>query len=509
MAEVVTSVGKVAPIYRGKWSGTDSYAVLDIVVEGVDSFIAKVGNKGVSPREDENAWGLVSKGTSITNIPQEDIELAVKKVIESYKDLSVFHAQTADKLSRPFKINGVDTDGSSDITVQAIPSNNSELVHRKGKESIAGSKTFEDEIEGKITKQSIQTFDVNDAVQDLNDIAPLKALEVGSSSITYYVGNNTLNTPTSNKYILVKRYKVSEDVVEEEIVSVMRDELSGYTRVISDVTNSGNFGSWVAYARDTDVVHTKGDEDTTGHKKFEEITAKVSHGNWFVEDLPDKVSIFEHTARDNEGGLYYASAAQSNALLDSPFSGQAFIVDTIVHSQDKDKYAILNAYTCERNEQKTARIRVENSGVISVLSSWVMIPSRSEFDATKQKIKDWDTLVQDSLDSPLLRNKMYISEKSGILNIVYGGGLVGVNNGADLVLGNTSGLKTSNPCVTGRTAIINVSSGGDTGMAVVGSVRWRPDGTLSINLNQSTSEKISGHYYEFGLAVPSAKILDI
>ena len=45
--------------YRGAWSATGTYAVLDVVTSGGSSYVAKVGSRGKAPATTAAYWGLL------------------------------------------------------------------------------------------------------------------------------------------------------------------------------------------------------------------------------------------------------------------------------------------------------------------------------------------------------------------------------------------------------------------------------------------------------------------
>lgn len=142
MAERVKDIGKVALTYKGEWVNTTQYGKLDTVyIESEKStYIALEDNKGVNPVDNPDTWGVLAKAKY--EVGQEDFEKAVTTVLTTHDNVIKGKIDNADKWATPIKINGVDVDGTKDITITAVPSNDTNIVHRTGDETVDGEKTF-------------------------------------------------------------------------------------------------------------------------------------------------------------------------------------------------------------------------------------------------------------------------------------------------------------------------------------------------------------------------------
>jgi len=150
MAERVKNIGKVALTYKGAWVNTTQYGKLDTVyIESEKStYIALEDNKGVNPVGNPNTWGVLAKAKY--EVGQDDFENAVTTVLTTHDNVIKGKIDKADKWTTPIKLNGVDLDGTKDVTITAVPSNDTNLVHNTGNETIAGDKTFTSPIIGSI-----------------------------------------------------------------------------------------------------------------------------------------------------------------------------------------------------------------------------------------------------------------------------------------------------------------------------------------------------------------------
>lgn len=92
----MASAGKVSPITRGNWSGTESYTRLDIVSSGGSSYIARKDNINV-PVSNTEFWQLLAQGgvSSADNISYDNttsgleaanVQSAIDEVVEKVED---------------------------------------------------------------------------------------------------------------------------------------------------------------------------------------------------------------------------------------------------------------------------------------------------------------------------------------------------------------------------------------------------------------------------------------
>lgn len=142
MIETSKDVGKVATTYKGSWDGRKAYSALDIVfVPDVGtSYVALVDNKNISPVDNPGTWGVFAQAPQDDS--KEEIKQVVKEVLNDDNNNIKGEVAKARSLAIPVKINDVDFDGTQNLTLTAIPSNDDSLLHVGGDENVTGVKTF-------------------------------------------------------------------------------------------------------------------------------------------------------------------------------------------------------------------------------------------------------------------------------------------------------------------------------------------------------------------------------
>ena len=157
------------------------------------------------------------------------------------------NAETAKKLQTPIKINGTNFDGTSDINVPA--SNDSDIVHKSGNETLNGNKVFTGTI---ITNNRIQGS-LATRIATFTDLATVATDMYTYQGIWWFGSGTLLNSPVSS-YVLVEVFHGSTNT-------------NGYIRVTASIsgdsyyTNVNNgLSTWNKYAKDATVVHNTGNE---------------------------------------------------------------------------------------------------------------------------------------------------------------------------------------------------------------------------------------------------------
>lgn len=147
-----------------------------------------------------------------------------------------------------------------------VPSNDAQLVHKTGTETIAGDKTFT----GKVT--SSQPIDGtlstrNATFTDFNDVAKNMVKYSGSWVIA---AQSIANSPLPNYYTakITPGFTGGTDGYIELVPFA-----SGSSKKYIAVVGSGKLSAWKSFAFDDDVVHKIGNENIAGDKTF---TGKVA-----------------------------------------------------------------------------------------------------------------------------------------------------------------------------------------------------------------------------------------
>lgn len=152
-----------------------------------------------------------------------------------------------------------------------VPSNDTQLVHKNGTETIAGDKTFT----GKFT--SSQPIDGalstrNAAFTDFNDVARNMVKYSGSWVVA---SQSIANSPLQNYYtaIITPGFTGGTDGYIELVPFA-----GGLSKKYIAVVGSGTLSAWKSFAFDDDVAHKTGNETISGDKTF---TGKVTFSGSF------------------------------------------------------------------------------------------------------------------------------------------------------------------------------------------------------------------------------------
>lgn len=93
----MASAGKVSPITRGNWSGSESYTRLDIVSSGGSSYIAKKDSVNV-PVSNTEYWQLMAQGgissadrvsydNTASGLTADNVQGAIDEVVDKVEDV--------------------------------------------------------------------------------------------------------------------------------------------------------------------------------------------------------------------------------------------------------------------------------------------------------------------------------------------------------------------------------------------------------------------------------------
>ena len=131
------------------------------------------------------------------------------------------------------------------------PSNDAQLVHKTGTETIAGDKTFTSPIIGRFKK-----YDIKDGY-DLNGY---------QSEDTFLINgaNNLVNYPANaSKLATLVVHEISNSTATQTLIDTNNDI---YTRTMGG--NPPTWSSWFKVAKSSEVVHNTGNETIAGDKTF-------------------------------------------------------------------------------------------------------------------------------------------------------------------------------------------------------------------------------------------------
>ena len=178
-------------------------------------------------------------------------------------------ATKAIALNTPRKINGANFDGTADINVLA--SNDSDIVHKSGNETVNGDKTFNGVAEfthpvvGSLKTRSATFTDFSQVANDMTGYAGFWVVEkksiIGAPDgvSNYYIVEVIPGSWSGNGIILLSSYWSSEQ--------------NYVTRV------DGGLKKWVKLSDDATVLHNYGDETAAGFKKFSGNIATTSENS--------------------------------------------------------------------------------------------------------------------------------------------------------------------------------------------------------------------------------------
>lgn len=342
MVEKIGDVGKVAPIYKGEWNVTTQYKKLDLVIISStgSTYIAKQDNVGVPPEDNSSTWGIVALASNYTTggngMTPEEVEGIVNNILQNNDNVikgSIDSAKVADKWAKPIKVNGVDVDGTSDVTITAVPSNNGNLVHQTGDESIDGNKKFEKPIEG-----SLHTKNVTSGT-DMYRYAP-------EGSGDYFVDEETaktlVNPPFGSEGFFLNVVVSSSEGVGRYINLTAINYLSAFkvTAVNFGGTSSEQVENKVKWS--SELGDVAGGENTPlnaifYHDKDHTTPANVATAKKAVDFQQGNYLALQHFARDEMSGDWFATAVLKN----QPGAEQESVYISHMDSQGRFQDAML------------------------------------------------------------------------------------------------------------------------------------------------------------------------
>lgn len=182
-----------------------------------------------------------------------------KKIIAS--DGVQGNADTATKLQTPRKINGTNFDGTADINVPA--SNDSNIVHQTGTETIAGYKTFS----GNTSFTDFTTFEKPIQGSLGVRIYPFTTISALSGKLVEYSGKWGVTTDLvtdlpQGGYAIMTVYPYLDNNSSGFLTLQYTDGSFYFCEI-----NSTNV-LWKKVAKDSEVMHLTGNETVTGDKSF-------------------------------------------------------------------------------------------------------------------------------------------------------------------------------------------------------------------------------------------------
>ena len=158
-----------------------------------------------------------------------------------------------------------------------VPSNDVQLVHKTGPETIDGDKKFTSPINGALATRAPAFTDFNDVARNMTKYSGSWA--IGLQSIA--------NSPLSNYYTATITPGFSDGA--NGYIEVVPFALGSAKKYIA-VVGSGKLSAWKLFAFDDDVVHKTGTETIAGDKKFTSnttlATTTILAGNYGLRVTP-------------------------------------------------------------------------------------------------------------------------------------------------------------------------------------------------------------------------------
>lgn len=264
MVKEVKNIGKVAIVYKDEWNKDTTYDYLDVVYVESDrtSYVSLVdGNRGNEPKTMTDEWGVLIKAQYM--VGEQDLYDVVNEILTTRDNSIKGKIDMADKWTKPIKINGVDVDGTKDVTITAMPSNDVNLVHKNGDEDIYGSKFFIEPIYG-----SLKTKELDNGT-DMYKFVPT---ESGYYFVTTETSKTLVNSPFPNSgfHLKVSASGLSNPYyVDLEATEYNTGKLLIATNSNTDYNNPVNSSTWApAGADESGLVHLEGAETITGGKTY-------------------------------------------------------------------------------------------------------------------------------------------------------------------------------------------------------------------------------------------------
>lgn len=234
-------------------------------------------------------------------------------------------ASKAIALQTPRKINGTAFDGTADINVTA--SNDSDIVHKSGNETVDGDKTF----------NGVSTFSKQIRGSFFTPVATFTDFATVASNMNTYAGQWRVGaTPVANSPVTGVTYYIVEVIPDitgtAGIIRVAQYGDSGY---YYNVVNAGKLTGWHKIAKDETVVHNTGNETIAGSKTFTDYAQftkllnapisirQVPNGTTKIADLVN--SVIGEFGNGAFGSVGYMSFNQS--FTDAPNSSAFFLIE--------------------------------------------------------------------------------------------------------------------------------------------------------------------------------------
>lgn len=167
-------------------------------------------------------------------------------------------ANKAVALNTPRKINGTNFDGTADINVPA--SNDGDIVHKSGNETVNGDKTF--------TGNSIFTKPIDGALT--TRLATFKDFATVAANMTAYAGHWYVDDKPIANYVNSTAVWYLVEVIpgNGDKTGVIRTMPFGSQVIYYAGVINGILGGWKRLSDDATVVHNTGNETLSGVKTF-------------------------------------------------------------------------------------------------------------------------------------------------------------------------------------------------------------------------------------------------
>lgn len=195
-----------------------------------------------------------------------------------------------------------------------VPSNDSNLVHKTGTETVAGNKTF--------TGSNIFTQLIDGYTK--TSVAPNTDVNLITKSGKYELLTSNTNVPSgmpNNAILIVENNKetgTGSDVVYQRILSRDPKNIGGDSTIFFRMRFSSTWSGWRQVARDNEVVHNTGNETIAGDKTFTgkntftgqtsfwfkqiQWTSGIMQGTWYIQRMGNWVNAkFDMSANTGTG----------------------------------------------------------------------------------------------------------------------------------------------------------------------------------------------------------------
>lgn len=233
------NLGRIMPKYTGDYSTNVNYNTLDIVFYEGNSYIATQPSLRQTPAIDSEYWGLISS-----------------------------KGDKGDK-------------GDTGPAGKDAPSNDAQLVHNTGNETVAGDKTF------------TGTLVANNPITGTLSIAMLPQKDLNSATDTgkYKINNTYSNTPIqmpNGAFIDVLNF--DNNLIYQVIVARDISDTLHMSTMWVRIRISDSWGNWQSISKDDNVLHNFGNETVAGDKTFTGnttlATTTILAGNYGLRVTP-------------------------------------------------------------------------------------------------------------------------------------------------------------------------------------------------------------------------------